>query len=228
VLHQGAYLLATNAGAAISSTGVYPSVTIRGPGALVSTGTVSVLGSGLYLNVSNSAPTVSGQMTVSAATGYTLKIALADFLAFGTTNWIDPDGGVVTLAGINLTTTNGVTLTTNNAYIFYNSKVTVNDQITYTVKDDQGITATGVINVVPSSSGQFGQTTGSISVVGNTATVNFAGIPGYTNYVQRTASLSPAAWLTVATNIAPTNGVFSITDSNAPAGSAYYRLSTAP
>ena len=61
---------------------------------------------------------------------------------------------------------------------------------------------------------------------GGTATVSFAGIPGYTYGVQRSTNL--LAWVTLVTTNAPANGLFNYTDNFSDLGfvpaSAYYRL----
>jgi len=51
------------------------------------------------------------------------------------------------------------------------------------------------------------------------------GIPGYTYVTQRATNLSQVTWLNLATNTLATNAVIiSVTDSNPPSPSAYYRL----
>jgi len=63
----------------------------------------------------------------------TLLIALADVA----TNWSGPNP--VTLAGLDRTTTNGVNILTNSLWILYpKSSPNVNDQISYSIGDDQG------------------------------------------------------------------------------------------
>lgn len=220
-LDAGNYLLATNLGNNITSSGSY-AVTVAGTGLVAgSAASIQVTGGGLYLVVNRP---MEVTMTVAITAGLNLIIPLADVA----TNWSSSSGYTVSLAGVTLLTTNGVTLTTNNTSIFYQAKVTASDQISYTITDGHGGTAPGLINIVINTNGVSGQTSGSISVSGGVAMVGFAGIPGYTYYVQRTPSLSPTVWSTIATNVAPSNGVFQFVDTNAPGASAFYQLSTAP
>jgi hypothetical protein len=169
---------------------------------------------------------VAQPMTVYRTAGLTLKIALADVA----TNWSDADGETVSLAGINLVTTNGVNLTTNSSYIFYTNSPNVNDLISYSIADSLGATNAGVINVVIVSS-VTGQLTGSITVSGGSATVGFAGRPGYGYGVDRSTNL--VDWVTVWTTNAPPNGLFNFTDTfsdlgGGPPPAAYYRLRWLP
>jgi autotransporter-associated beta strand protein len=58
--------------------------------------------------------------------------------------------------------------------------------------------------------------------------MNFIGAPGYTYYIQATASLNPPAnWTTLSTNMANSNGLFNFTDQGATNyASRYYRSTT--
>src|SRR5205823_11102583 len=87
-------------------------------------------------------------MTVARTAGFSLHIALSDVA----TNWSDADGDTVTLASVNLVTTNGVNLTTNSMFIFYTNSSNVNDQISYSISDGFGGTNIGYINVVITNS----------------------------------------------------------------------------
>jgi hypothetical protein len=62
--------------------------------------------------------------------------------------------------------------------------------------------------------------------VGPTALMDCSGSPGGTYLIQATTNLA-AAWITLSTNVAGTNGLFQFTDSDAPNYSCrFYRLST--
>jgi len=55
-------------------------------------------------------------------------------------------------------------------------------------------------------------------------TLNFAGVPGLTYRVQFTESLTPPIeWTDIATNTAPADGQFSVTDDTALAPVVFYR-----
>jgi len=168
---------------------------------------------------------VAQPMTVYRTAGLTLKIALADVA----TNWSDADGETVSLAGVNLVTTNGVNLTTNSNYIFYTNSPNVNDLVSYSIADSLGATNVGIINIAIVAS-VTGQLTGSITVSGGSATVGFAGRPGYGYGVERSTNL--VDWVTVWNTNAPAGGLFNYTDTFGDLGgappSAYYRLSWSP
>lgn len=168
---------------------------------------------------------VAAPMTVYRTAGLNLKIALSDLA----TNWSDADGDTVTLSGVNSTTTNGVDLATNNTYIFYPDSANVNDQFSYTISDGRGSFNTGVVNIIVIAVISGGSQ--SIAISGNSATVNFAGIPNYNYSVQRSTNL--VDWTTIWTTNAPVNGLFNFTDSFSDLGgvappSAYYRLNWQP
>jgi hypothetical protein len=71
------------------------------------------------------------------------------------------------------------------------------------------------------TAGVAGQVNG-ITVTGGTASMNFAGIPGYLYHVQVSTNLTD--WNTIWTTNIPAGGVFQFTDGSAPQPSAYYRL----
>jgi hypothetical protein len=169
-------------------------------------------------------------MIVHRTAGLALLIALADVA----TNWSGPNP--VTLAGLDRTTTNGVNILTNSLWILYpKSSPNVNDQISYSIGDDQGGIATGLINVVVDLS-----VTGTNSitkiVIGNGSSANTLtafGMPGYNYILERATNLTPAIWVDISTNMAGTNGVIFMPDNFNDLGgiqprSAFYRLKWQP
>ena len=186
-------------------------------------------------------PPVASDMTLTRGKGQTIKVALSDLA----TNWTDVDGAPVTLTGISQTSTNGRTLyalnftansdgsyaITNTAFIGYLNPSNVTDRFSYSIRDDNGNTNIGYVNVVVSSSPMFGQATGIFSAPSQPVLLNFLGHPGYSYNVQRSTNL--VTWSTIWTTNAPPAGPFSYTDSFADLGghapsSAYYRLSWNP
>jgi hypothetical protein len=134
----------------------------------------------------------------------------------------------VVLAGVNLTSTNGVNLTTNAPYIFHTNGPNLNNQIVYAIRDGQGGSASVAVAVVGMNT--TGQSK-NITMDRNAATLSFGGIPGYTYGVQRSTNLMK--WITIWTTNAPANGLFQYTDNFSDLGggvpsSAYYRLSWSP
>jgi len=153
----------------------------------------------------------------------TFKFKLSELL----TNTSDTDGDPVTLASFS-TSTNGIMLTTNGGFMMYYNTNFVNDQLAYIVSDGFGGSATGTITVTTQAflTGQ----NASVSVSSSTATVNFAGIPGYNYSVQRSTNL--VDWATILTTNAPSGGLFKCVDDfsdlGVVPGSAYYRLQYNP
>ena len=165
---------------------------------------------------------VASLATYSRTAGLARMISFADLA----TNWSDTGGYPVTLAAINLTTTNGVTLITNSTMIQYpNNAPNQADQFSYIITDGYS-TNTGLVNitVVGSISGQIK----GVTISNGVAMASINGIPDWTYNVQRATNLM-ASWVTLLTTNAPNNGMFQFTDTysdlggHAPAA-AYYRL----
>lgn len=188
---------------------------------VVNNGSGSVTSSVATLTYTGNVPPTANPSTYSRATGFSLKITIAGNLS---TNWSDADGDALGLTG-GITSTNGATVSYDSAYVYYSSANNVTDQINYTVGDGHGGFVPGVINVTVNA----GVTAGNpqtISITGNSVTVNFAGIPGYQYLIQRSTNL--VVWATLFTTNAPGNGVFKFTDDFGDLGgvappSAFYR-----
>jgi hypothetical protein len=158
-------------------------------------------------------------------------LALPIFWSSVATNWSDPEGVPVTLAGINLITTNGVTVQTNSTQILYPAGApNVNDQISYTITAAPGATATGLINIIvnPFVCGQHPPS--AVSVGNHAINTFFDGLPGLVYEVQRCTNLNAGAgWVTIATNTVGSDGLINVTDQcldlgGVPPPAAYYRL----
>jgi len=169
-------------------------------------------------------PPVAAPLTVTRTAGLELLIPFASLQA----NWSDVDGDTITLASLGPVSTNGVTLRTNLAYIIYTNGPNVNDQLSYTISDGHGGTATGVVHITITST-VWGQLQ-SLAVVNRGVTVNGVGVPGYTYQVQRTTDM--VTWTTLASVTAPASSLFSVTDDfsdlGSPPASAWYRIEWNP
>jgi len=152
-----------------------------------------------------------------AGMNLTLKIKIADVLAACS----DPDGGTPAFQSVGASV-QGATISTTATHILYSLAANANDSFPYTITDGQGGTTTGTLKVQVVNPGGLAQ---SISTSGSAVTVNFAGIPGFTYDIQRATTLTPTPdWATVATRIAPANGLFSYIDPSPPTPTAFYRL----
>jgi hypothetical protein len=126
--------------------------------------------------------------------------------------------------------TNGVTVLSNGTYLLYQNINHISDQFSYQVSDGYGGSATGQVSIVYFAVPFIGQNA-TVSVGGSSATVSFAGIPGYNYGVQRSTNM--VDWVTIGTTNAPANGLFIFTDNFSDLGgsipaSAYYRLGWTP
>jgi len=162
---------------------------------------------------------VAGPVIATNIPAGQLQIPIASLAA----NATDADGDTVSVAGINLISTNGVTLVTIDTSIFYSSAGNAVDQINYTISDGHGGIAAGAVTILPSTVGQF---ISQPTVNANSTTIHFAGGPGLTYYVER--SISFPDWTTVSTNVMPASGVLDFIDDfhdlSEPPASALYRL----
>ena len=171
-------------------------------------------------------PPVAGVYNVLRTPGLSLHV----FWAAVATNWTDVDGDLVSLAGVNLLTTNGVTIQTNSTQILYNNSRPVPDQISYTVTDGQGGTNTGLINVLLNPFVSTTQNPSSMTFANGALHTTFLAVPAYAYIVQRSTNLGiSSGWVTISTNTADGNGLIRATDTFPDLGgllppAAYYRL----
>jgi hypothetical protein len=155
--------------------------------------------------VTNNPPTASPSVYYRLA-GNPLTIALTNLA----TNWSDPDGDPLSLAGVSSPSTNGAGVTQDSASVYYRNPNDVTDRFEYTISDGQGGTNNGSVTVRVARQ--------AISV--NPATVNgrvtldFSGIPGSVYWVEAATNLTPPVpWIPLSTNTADTNGGWQFTDS---------------
>ncbi|PYJ05139.1 MAG: hypothetical protein DME25_08960, partial [Verrucomicrobia bacterium] len=181
----------------------------------------------LNLRFTNNHAPFATNRTYTRAKGVSLKIKISELA----TNWFDPDGDGKAMMAIDAASTNGASVSTNATYILYNNPNNVADRFTYTIRDlrssyragDTVRTAVGTIFVnVTNAEGNATM----ITVSGSTATVDFAGIPGYSYDIQRSTNL--VDWVTLLTTNTPGDGLFQFTDDfndlGGPPSQAYYRL----
>ena len=150
------------------------------------------------------------------------KLTAAQILAQVT----DPDGDAVTVTGVSGGTNAAVSLL--GGFVFYtpNAGNTIADSFTYTVTDARGATASGTVNVSIVVDNAPSQNITKLTVQGNTVTIDFAGIPGFTYGLQYTPTLSPATWVTLGPVTTNSVGAGHVVDSpsQGTGGSGFYRL----
>jgi len=187
--------------------------------------TVAYLGDGNYVGssntleqiVTNHPPVVNPATYTRNAAVNQIKIAVTNLLSHAT----DVDGDTLTLASVSATT-NGATLIVSGDWVLYGNSNAVADEFTYTASDGYGGTNSATVTITVDSTPLFGQSQVA-SVVGGTATLNFAGIPSYSYSVLRATNLT-SSWTEIWTTNAPPIGVFQFIDTSAPQPSAYYQL----
>jgi autotransporter-associated beta strand protein len=190
--------------------------------------TVAYLGDGNYsgstntLNqiVTNHPPVANNASYTRNAAVNSFKILVSNLL----TNATDSDGDTLALVSVSATT-NNATIAVASGYVMYNNTNAVADQFTYTVTDGNGGTNSATVNISIDNTPIFGQSQ-IVNTTGGTATLNFAGIPGYSYSVGRSADLS--SWMVIWTTNAPVGGVFEFIDTSAPSTNAFYRLQFNP
>ena len=151
-----------------------------------------------------------------------LKIAISSL------GWTDADGDALSFTTIS--STNGATVTYDANFIYYTDPNNVGDEIDYTISDGNGGTASSFITVLINAA-STNQTVNIVnqSVDGNGfVTINFAGIPNYTYWVEATTNLVTPVWVPISTNTAGSNGQWSFTDTNAPNFTQRYYRSFKP
>jgi len=143
-----------------------------------------------------------------------------------TGNATDADADTLTLAGVDLTTTNGLALATNATSITYSNLASVVDQFSYTISDGHGGAASGLVNIVNVAASPSAGFVGVPAVSGGSVLLNFSAAPGWPYYLERSTNL--VIWKTIWTNVAPASGVFDYTDNfndlSEPPPSAFYQL----
>jgi hypothetical protein len=165
-------------------------------------------------------------VTVNSATagpaGYTktkgqpFSILESDLLTYAS------GSGGVTLASVAANSAGSVPLTRAGGFIFYGGNLAANDSFTYTVTSVNGgcTSASGTVSITAVTVGGIAQ---NISYNAGGVTVRFAGIPGYSYEIQRSATSDFASYTVLLTTNAPAGGLFSFTDSSPLNPNGFYR-----
>lgn len=170
--------------------------------------------------VTNHPPNVSNVSYTRNTAVNIFNILVSDLL----TNATDLDGDLLTLASVSATT-NSATITVVGSYVVYSNANAVADEFTYTVSDGFGGTNSATVTINVDNTPLFGPSQ-IVSATGSTATLSFAGIPGYSYSVMRSTDLS--IWTSIWTTNAPVGGIFLFTDTNTPQPAGFYRLQFNP
>jgi autotransporter-associated beta strand protein len=181
--------------------------------------TAEYAGDELHLGATNSFeqvvtnhPPLAGPASYTLTSGATYKILIADLA----TNWTDLDGDSITLLSVN-PSTNGSAVSLGEKYVYYSNANPAADQFTYVISDGYEGSATGVVSLASSGidTNRTSNITGLIANGDGTVTLHFAGIPGYTYWVEAATNASAPSWIVLSTNVAGTNGLWNFTDPDA-------------
>ncbi|MEY2429462.1 MAG: fibronectin-binding autotransporter adhesin, partial [Verrucomicrobiota bacterium] len=186
---------------------------------LIQTGSLKVV-------FTNNHPPAAAPMTVVRTNGAPLKIPIASVA----TNWSDPDGDAVSLRAVG-TSTNGVVVTTNSAFFLYYNANNVPDSFSYTVRDvrsayragDTIRTALGIVNIQVTGSASTNAALNIVRVGPGTNSISFSGWPGCQYVVQWATSFPSGVWFPLSTNIADSNGHWTVLDPAATNNARFYR-----
>ena len=140
-------------------------------------------------------------------------------------NDFDLDDDALTVIAVSAST-NGGTVTFNSTDITYTPATNYvgADAFTYTISDGRGGMATATVLVTVYSQDALTPNILSLTTSGSTATLRFAGIPGFTYHVERTPNMTaPVSWSDLGSIVVPANGIAEFVDTAAPVGSAFYR-----
>jgi hypothetical protein len=167
----------------------------------------------------NRAPTIASNPTYARQNGVPLKIKLTDLQAL----WTELDSGQTLTLSVTSPTGQGATVTTNATHLMYEPVNNNNDTVNYTISDQRGGTANGLISITVSPS------VSSNSIVqlqvgapgANSNTITLAGIPNYTYSVQFSTNLTD--WESFTTNNAGNNGLWTVIDDTATNATRFYR-----
>ena len=168
-------------------------------------------------------PPVANENSYSRSGLNSWKISISDLL----TNATDVDVDTLALGGV-ATSTNGIVFVISGGFVLYTNTNLVDDRFTYTVTDSYGGTNSAAITLLVGNAA-----TGTSSITSITGTnpkvLTAYGIPGFTYVTQRATNVNQTVWDDIATNTLPNNSVIiSVTDSNPPLDSAFYRLKWQP
>ncbi len=234
-LNYGGTLAVTNVGSTLQGGEVFTNFSASAYAGVFSVMNLPALNAGLNwytgLLTNNGAIKVNrkpvpGLLTFTNVAPALLQVPFAAL----TGNATDPDADMLAVAGVNLTTTNGIALTTNATSVTYSNLASVTDRFSYTISDGCGGSATGVVTIVNIGLKPVAQFVGAPTINGDSTLLHFSATPGWTYYLERSTNLS--AWKTIWTNIAPSSGLFDYTDDfhdvSAPVSPAFYRLCWTP
>ena len=178
--------------------------------------------------VLNRAP-VASDIPMGALSGTPVTLQIID----GKYAPTDADGNSLIVSTVQSPSANSGTVTTDGTNVTYtaDNNFTGTDTFTYTVSDGFGGITTNLVTATVAANGAgFNLLSGPVNHGDGSATINYAGIPGYHYALETTTNLTtlPILWTALVTNTASTtNGQLSFTFSTA-AGQGFFRTRYVP
>jgi uncharacterized repeat protein (TIGR01451 family) len=184
---------------------------------------VNTNGANVTLAFNPNHPPVALPILLGRAWGTSMRIPLFNVLTSYTS---DPDGDPTAFSGFG-SSTNGSSISTNSIFLLFVPSNNLPESFAYAVHDvrayrpgDTVRTATNWVTIAVTNA--VSSVTSLVSS-GGSATLQFAGVPGYAYDVQRASSLT-GPWTVILTTNAPPHGLWIYTDPSPPQPTAFYRL----
>ena len=157
------------------------------------------------LTYTGNANPVANPASVSRNAGMALQIPISSL------GWTDADLDTLSLTAAS--STNGAMVTYDSTNIYYSNPNNVTDEIDYTISDGNGGTASSYITVTITPQ-PVNASTPALNSDG-TITLQFAGTPYFTYWVEAATNLISPVWEHISTNTAGNDGLWNITNTGA-------------
>ena len=164
-------------------------------------------------------PPVASDGTLGAVENHSRSVLIEKLLS----NVIDADDDLLTITAVSATSTNGGTVTLGSTYVVYMPATNFvgTDRFTFTVSDGHGGTAVGTVVVSVMSENDPSMNRVTITMVGSSLKIRFAGIPGNTYTVERSSPGAAGPWIVIGTFTVPDDGIAEYLDTTPPSPSFY-------
>jgi autotransporter-associated beta strand protein len=223
ILTGGVYTIIQQASGSISGAGAF-SVTGTAIPATGAMAAISVSAGSVLLTITDTTTTSLNALTPSIyGQTATLTAVVSPTPTGGAVQFYD--NGVA--LGSPVTVSGGIASYSTNALPVGNNPITASySGVIGYAASSTGSSSNQQVNLPPNNTPVT--ISGTMFLSNGALQMNFAGEPGYTYYIQASASLDASAdWITLSTNVADINGLFNFTDQSATNYSdRYYRTTT--
>jgi len=170
-------------------------------------------------------PPLARPDAVNRAAGQPLTIPIAQLLS----NDSDPEGQPIVFQSASPTSARGVTIVRNGPTLIYqsNSTTVTNDTFTYTIGDDSGVTAIGLVTVITGVSPGPSHI-GVERLAASSFRITVTGVAGVTYAIQSLDQLGSGTWTELQRGAAAGDGTFVFTDQRPAAQRSRFYRATVP